>query len=107
MANGQELIVDHELFAEWYADHIHNLEEAYSSPILAHVEQDQFAGKYISNIENISLLKNLPKFPIVNQSIPIGSIPIWFNCKYYFGFRDVIISTIPEGEFHIRAPVVA
>ncbi|PKQ66977.1 hypothetical protein BZG01_09255 [Labilibaculum manganireducens] len=107
LANGQDLTVDHQLFANWYADHIQNIDESYSSTILAHTEQDQFAGKYIPNIENISLLENLPKFPVENQVVPLGSIPIWFDYHYYLVFRDVLIGTIPDGDFHIRAPVLA
>ncbi|PCH70743.1 MAG: hypothetical protein COC06_03570 [Bacteroidales bacterium] len=107
LANGQEMTVDHQLFAEWYADHVHNLDESYSSPILAHVEHDQLAGKYTPNGENISLLENLPKFPVTKQVIPLGSIPISHDYQCFSAFPDIVISTIPEGDFHIRAPVFA
>jgi hypothetical protein len=107
VANGQEMSVDHHLFAEWYADHIQNLDESYSSTILAHVEQDQLVGKYIQNVENFSLLENLPKFPVVNQVIPLESIPISQTLQCFFILQEVVLSTIPEGDFHIRAPVLA
>ncbi|BAX82250.1 hypothetical protein ALGA_3958 [Labilibaculum antarcticum] len=107
MANGQEMSVDHHLFAEWYADHIQNLDESYSSTILAHVEQDQLVGKYIPSIENFSLLENLPKFPVADQVIPLESIPISQTLQCFSILPEVILSTIPEGDFHIRAPVLA
>ncbi len=107
VASGQEMSVDHHLFAEWYADHIQNLDESYSSTILAHVEQDQLIGKYIQNVETFSLLENLPKFPVVDQVIPLESIPISQTLQCFFILQEVVLSTIPEGDFHIRAPVLA
>jgi len=107
MANGQGMSVDHHLFAEWYADHIQNLDESYSSTILAHVERDQFVGKYSPNVDEVSFLENLPKFPVTKQVTPLESIPILQLLRHFSIVREVVLSTIPEGDFHIRAPVLA
>lgn len=107
MVNGQEMPVDHHLFAEWYADHIQNLDESYSSTILAHVEHDQLAGKYSPNVDEVSLLDNLPKFPVTKQLIPSESIPISQILQCFPILSEVVFSAIPEGDFHIRAPVLA
>ena len=106
-ANGREMSVDHRLFAEWYADHIQNFDESYLSTILAHVEQDQLAGKYSPNVDEISLLENLPKFPVTKQVIPLESIPISQTLQCFYIFPEVVLSATPEGDFHIRAPVLA
>ncbi|WP_421919395.1 hypothetical protein [Marinifilum sp.] len=67
MANAQDFSVDNELFAEWYADHILHLEEGFTSPILVNLEQEKLAGSCLSNTEELSVLKNLPKIPALNQ----------------------------------------
>jgi len=106
MANGKEFAVDQQLLAEWYADHIHNFDESYS-PILVQVEQDQLSGKYFQNTDKVSLLVNLPEFPLANQNIELEIIPISENCQCLFASPVMYLTTIPDGDFHIRAPVLA
>lgn len=105
-ANGQEFAIDQQLFAEWYADHVTNLDEAYSSPILVQVQQDQLSGKYIQNSDDVSLLQNLPKFPAPKQDIVFESVPISEINQNNNGYQEVVISAVLDGDFCVRAPVL-
>lgn len=107
MANGQEFAVDQELFAEWCAEHANNFDEAYSLPILVHVEQDQLSGKYIQNTDDVSLLENLPKFPPLNQDIVLEEIPVSEDYECFSIFSKVYLPTILDGDFRVRAPALS
>ncbi len=105
-ANSSDLSVDNQVFAEWYADHAYQFEESYSLPILAQFEQDQFAEKCFQKGNQISLLENLPEFPVANQATSIQNIPISQDFVCFYNFSEVIISNICKGDFHIRAPAL-
>lgn len=106
-ANGQEFAIDQQLFAEWYADHVDNIDEAYSSPILVQVEQDHFTGSSIHTTNEVSLLQNLPKLPPLNQDIDVESVPILEDFLCFKLAPEVYISTILDGDFRVRAPVLS
>ena len=106
-ANGQEFAIDQQLFAEWYADHVDNIDEAYSLPILVQVEQDHFTGSSVHTTNEISLLQNLPKFPPSNQDIVIECVPILEDFQCFTLAPEVYISTILDGDFRVRAPVLS
>jgi hypothetical protein len=105
LANGQELSVDNQLIAEWYADHVHQLDESYSMPVLAQLEQDQFAEICFQKGSEISLLENLPEFPIANQVTLLQNIPISQGFLCFYDFSEIITSSIVKSDFCIRAPV--
>lgn len=103
-ANGQEFAIDQQLFAEWYADHVDHIEEAYSLPILVQIEQDHFKGSSVYSTNEVSLLQNLPKFPPLNQDIDIEPVPILENIQYFSLAPEVYILAVLDGDFRVRAP---
>jgi len=103
-ANGQEFAVDQQLFAEWYANHIQDFDESFSSPILVQVEQEQIAGTCFSNTEELSVLDNLPKIPALNQKKFLLNHPLPEEYRGVSAYSEVYYNQIPEGDTHIRAP---
>lgn len=103
----QEFSIDQQLLSEWYADHVLNIDESYSSPILVPVEQDHFSGNCFSNPEEFSPLKNLPKLLLACQSDQKITIHPLEGCSWYFGYRTLFHKAVPDGDFHIRAPVIS
>lgn len=104
MANAQDFTVDNELFAEWYADHVQNLDEAFASPILVNVEQEQLAGSCFSNAEELSVLNDLPKIPALNQQLKFLNYPEPEDIKGYLPYSEPCFSQVVKRDNPIRAP---
>jgi hypothetical protein len=104
MANAQDFTVDNERFAEWYADHVQHFDEAFASPILVHVEQEQLAGSCFSNTEELSVLKNLPKIPALNQNSNILDYPEPEDVKGYLPYSEPVFNQSVKCDNPIRAP---
>ncbi len=103
-ANAQDFTVDQQLFAEWYADHIQHFDDSFASPILAQVEQENIAGTCFSNPEKLSVLKNLPKIPALNQKKFLLNYPLPEEFRGINPYSEVYYKQIPEGDIQIRAP---
>ncbi|WP_127341986.1 hypothetical protein [Ancylomarina longa] len=104
VANAEAISVDQLLLAEWFAGHVQNLEENYSSPILVPVEKEQITSDCIYKLKGFSVLKKLPEFPanISNNSICytplarcLATVPD-YACHSY--------KQIPDSDCQIRAP---
>ncbi len=104
MANAQDFTMDNELFAEWYADHIQHLDEAFASPILINVEQEKLAGSCFSNAEELSVLKNLPKIPALIQQLNFLNYPEPEDLKGYLPYSEPCFSQVVKRDNPIRAP---
>ncbi|NOU58329.1 hypothetical protein [Marinifilum caeruleilacunae] len=104
MANAQDFSVDNELFAEWYADHVQHFDEAFSSPILVHVEQEQLAGSCFSNTEELSVLKNLPKIPALSQISNLLNEPEPRDFIGFLPYSEPIFNQTVKCDNPIRAP---
>jgi hypothetical protein len=104
MANAQDFSVDNELFAEWYADHVQHFDEAFASPILAHVEQEQLAGSCFSNTEELSVLKNLPKIPALNQISNLLNVPEPRDFRGFLPYSEPAFNQVVKYDNPIRAP---
>lgn len=104
MANAQDFTVDNERFAEWYADHVLHFDEAFASPILVNVEQEQIAGSCFSNAEELSVLKNLPKFPALNQQSSFLEYPKPQDLKGELPYSEPVVNQLVKCDNPIRAP---
>ena len=104
MANAQDFTVDNERFAEWYADHVLHFDEAFASPILVNVEQEQIAGSCFSNSEELSVLKNLPKFPVLNQQSNFLNYPEPQDLNREFPYSEPVVTEVIKCDNPIRAP---
>ena len=104
MANAQDFSVDNELFAEWYADHIHQIEEVFAAPILVSVEQEQLSGEIPLIAQKFSLLKKLPKFPASNQQAIFVNYPELEHLGDESFYSEPYITTIVKHDNPIRAP---
>jgi hypothetical protein len=104
MANAQDFAASNELFAEWYADHIQHLDEAYASPILINVEQEHLASSCFSNTEKLSVLKNLPKIPALNQKTNSLKYPEQVDIEGYLPYSEPCFIQLIKCDNPIRAP---
>jgi len=104
VANAEAISVDQQLLAEWFADHVQNLEENYSSPILVQVEKEQISSDCIYDLKGFSALKRLPKFPA-----NISNNPICYNLLVLYlatvpNYACHSYKQIPDSDCQIRAP---